>query len=105
MNEKKLIGERIQEIRKKRKLSQEQVAERADISPNYLSRIECGKENPTLDMLIKLARALGTEMWEIFDFAHEVGLKEMKETMNKLLKESEEEKLRLAIKILRAVVR
>lgn len=105
MNEKKLIGERIQEIRKKRKLSQEQVAERADISPNYLSRIECGKENPTLDMLIKLARALGIEMWEIFDFGHEVGLKEMKDTMNKLLKESEEEKLRLAIKILRAVVR
>lgn len=105
MNEKKLIGERIRELRKMRKLSQEQVAERADISPNYLSRIECGKENPTLDMLIKLARALGTEMWEIFDFGHEVGLKEMKDTMNKLLKESEEEKLRLAIKILRAVIR
>lgn len=105
MNEKKLIGERIQELRKKRKLSQEQIAERADISPNYLSRIECGKENPTLDMFIKLARALGTEMWEIFDFGHEGSTGQLTDTVNKLLKETDEEKLRLFVKVARAVVR
>lgn len=105
MNEKKLIGERIQEIRKNRKLSQEQVAERADISPNYLSRIECGKENPTLDMLIKLTRALGTEMWELFDFGHEGNIGQLKEAMTKVLKEADEEKFRLLVKIARAVVR
>ncbi len=105
MSEKKLIGERIQEIRKSLKLSQEQIAEKADISPNYLSRIECGKENPTLDMLIKLSKALGVEMWEIFDFGHEVGIKELRETLNKLSKSADEEKLRTAVKLLRAVVR
>lgn len=72
MNKKELIGRRIQELRKKQGLSQERVAEKADISPNYLSRIECGKENPTLDMLIKLASALEIEMWEMFDFEHVV---------------------------------
>jgi len=102
---KELIGKRIQELRKTQRLSQEQVAEKADISPNYLSRIECGKENPTLDMLIKLADALEVEMWEMFDFGHEVNIKELREAMNKLLKDTDEEKLRLAVKILRAVVR
>lgn len=102
---KELIGKRIQELRKAHGLSQEQVAEKADISPNYLSRIECGKENPTLDMLIKLADALGVEMWEIFDFGHEVTIKELREAMNKFLKDTDEEKLRLAVKILRAVAR
>ena len=102
---KELIGKRIQELRKTQRLSQEQVAEKADISPNYLSRIECGKENPTLDMLIKLADALEVEMWEMFDFGHEVGIKELREAMGKLLKEADEEKLRLAVKILRAVAR
>ncbi|MBI5894255.1 MAG: helix-turn-helix transcriptional regulator [Deltaproteobacteria bacterium] len=102
---KELIGKRIQALRKAHRLSQEQVAEKADISPNYLSRIECGKENPTLDMLIKLAHALEVEMWEIFDFGHEVNVKELREVMNRLLKENNEEKLRLAVKILRAVAR
>ncbi|HLA51356.1 MAG TPA: helix-turn-helix transcriptional regulator [Thermodesulfobacteriota bacterium] len=102
---KELIDKRIQELRKTHRLSQEQVAEKADISPNYLSRIECGKENPTLDMLIKLADTLKVEMWEVFDFGHEVGIKELREAMGKLLKEADEEKLRLAVKILRAVAR
>jgi transcriptional regulator with XRE-family HTH domain len=48
MNAKVLIGKRIQELRKARGLSQEKIAEKADISSTYLSRIECGRENPTL---------------------------------------------------------
>ena len=41
----------------------------------------------------------------LFDFDHEVSLKELKKTMNGLLKESDEESLRFAVKILRAVAR
>ena len=44
-------------------------------------------------------------MWDIFDLGHEVNIKELRETMNKLLKEADEGKLRLAVKILRTVVR
>ena len=105
MRKKELIGLRIKDLRKRRGLSQEELAERAETSANYLSRMERGTENPTLDMLIKIAHALGVEMWEIFDFGHAVNIKELRETMNKLLKDTDEEKLRLAVKILRAVVR
>lgn len=44
-------------------------------------------------------------MWEIFDFGHEVGQKKLKETMSRFLKELDEDKLRIAVKLLRAVVR
>ncbi|MDP2683223.1 MAG: hypothetical protein Q8P28_10590 [Deltaproteobacteria bacterium] len=44
-------------------------------------------------------------MWEIFDFGHEVNIKELLEAISKFLKETDEESLRLAIKIMRAVVR
>lgn len=103
--EKKLIGKRIQELRRSQGLSQEQIAEKADISPNYLSRIECGKENPTLDMLIKLAHALEVELWEMFDFGHIVSDKEAKVKLLNLVKSTDPEKLRLALKIIRAVSR
>ncbi|MBI4822938.1 MAG: helix-turn-helix transcriptional regulator [Nitrospirae bacterium] len=105
MNKKEFIGRRIQELRKAQGLSQEKVAERADISPNYLSRIECGKENPTLDMLIKLASAIQVEMWEIFDFGHIAHHKELRKTIQNLARTTDEQKLRLALKVIRAVVR
>lgn len=105
MTFKELFGARIKGLREAKGWTQEKLAEKMDISSNYLSSIERGKENPTFDMLVKFTEALGLEMWEIFDFGHEVGLKEMRDAMNKLLKEADEEKLRLVIKILRAVVR
>src|SRR4030066_1590545 len=104
MDEKKIIGHRIKEIRKSKGLSQEMLAEKAETSPNYLSRMERGTENPTLDMLIKLSNALEVEMWEMFDFGHVVSQKELKETFQSFLKTTDEATLRLALKILRAVV-
>ena len=56
-------------------------------------------------MLIKFSDALKVEMWEIFDFGHEVSQKELKDTMSRFLKELDEDKLRMAVKLLRAVVR
>jgi DNA-binding XRE family transcriptional regulator len=67
MNEKELIGLRLKELRKRLMISQEQLAEKAETNPNYVSRMERGTENPTLDMLIKISAALEVEMWELFD--------------------------------------
>lgn len=105
METKKLIGMRIKELRKKQLLSQEQFAEKADINSKYLSRMERGTENPTLDMLIKLSTALEVEMWEIFDFGHGVSQKELKEAIQSFVKAADESSLRLALKVIRAVVR
>lgn len=105
MDTKKLIGMRIKELRRSKGLSQEQLAEKADINSKYLSRIERGTENPTLDMFIKLANALEVEMWEMFDFGHVVSNKELKGAIQNIAKTADERTLRLALKILRAVAR
>lgn len=105
MDTKKLIGMRLKELRKSKYLSQEQLAEKADINSKYLSRMERGTENPTLDMLIKLANALEVEMWEIFDFGHVKSHKELKESLQSIIKSADEPTLRLALKVIRAVSR
>jgi len=105
MNKKQLIGRRIKELRKSKGLSQEELAEKADTSPNYLSRMERGTENPTLDMLIKLSNAFEVEMWEMFDFGHVTNQKELKQAIQSFAKISNEPTLRLALKIIRAVSR
>ncbi len=103
--QKELFGARIKSIRGSKGWTQEYMAEKVDISTNYLSSIERGKENPTFDMLVKLSAALEVEMWELFDFGHEASPKELRLMMNALSKELDEEKLKLAVKLLRAVVR
>lgn len=106
MTAKHLLGIRIKGLRETKDWTQENLAERMDISPNYLSSIERGKENPTLDMLIKFSKGLKVEMWELFDFAHEeMNSKELRKSFNNFAKEVDEVKLRLAVKLLRALVR
>ena len=54
MNIKKLLGKRIQEIRKSKKLTQEYVAELVGIEVVSLSNIENGKYYPTAENLKKI---------------------------------------------------
>ncbi|MCA0755343.1 helix-turn-helix domain-containing protein [Paenibacillus sp. N4] len=52
------IGENIRQLRKRRGLSQEQLALRAEINPSYMGQVERGEKNPTIDVLGKIALAL-----------------------------------------------
>ncbi len=59
----KLFGVRLKELRSIRGLTQTQISEATGITPPYVSLIERGKANPTLDMMVKLANAVGSEVW------------------------------------------
>ena len=54
-----LIGSRIKEIRIKRRISQEELAERADLSVSYICHIERAKKKASLTSLVSIANALG----------------------------------------------
>lgn len=106
MNKKKLIGLRIKELRKRKALSQEEIAEKAETSPNYVSRMERGTENPTLDMLIKLSEALEVDLWELFDFKHQESSKALREMLKKFANEiDDQEKLKTMVRVVRAIVK
>lgn len=62
------IGETIYKLRKSRNMSQEELAEKAEISDVHLSRIENGVVSMDILTLVKLAKALSVTEGEIFDF-------------------------------------
>jgi transcriptional regulator with XRE-family HTH domain len=62
---KKKIGLRLRSRRIALKMSQEEVAFKADISPTYLSQVEAGSRNPSLEALFNLANALTIELPEL----------------------------------------
>jgi len=104
MDLKQMIGARIKEIRNKKGITQEQLSERMEINPKYLSSIERGKENPTLNTLIKLSESLGVDLSEIFRFIQIEDPAERKSLIISILDESDNEQLKLIFKILSAIV-
>lgn len=52
------IGNKIQEVRNQKGLTQEQLAEMVGTSQKYISRIEVGYHNVKLDTIVAIARAL-----------------------------------------------
>ncbi len=52
------IGERIRQCRREHSLTQEQLAEKVNIAPNYLGQIENGRRGVNLTNLVKIANAL-----------------------------------------------
>jgi len=61
-NTKELLGAQIREIRKARGLTQEQLAEMIDVEQKHVSRIESGKNYPSIDRLEKIAAALNSSL-------------------------------------------
>lgn len=59
------IGNRIREIRQSKGLSQEQLAEIAEVHRTYIGMIERAEKNITLVSLEKIVRALGLEIKDL----------------------------------------
>jgi len=60
------FGTKIRSLRLKKKLSQEKLAELADLHRTYIGQIETGKRNVALKNIAKLAEALGVSIKELF---------------------------------------
>lgn len=56
------LGTNVKAVRKERKRSQEQLAFDADIDRTYVSQIERGVSNPSLQVLCKIAESLDTDV-------------------------------------------
>ena len=59
------LGENVRAKRETRKLSQEKLAELADLDRTYISGIERGARNPTILSTLRIAKALKTSVAEL----------------------------------------
>ncbi|CCY63218.1 transcriptional regulator XRE family [Clostridium sp. CAG:967] len=68
MNTKELLGLKIKEIRKQRKLTQEKLSELVGVDNGYISKLEIGQNFPTIGTLEKIAGVLDVELAVLFQF-------------------------------------
>jgi transcriptional regulator with XRE-family HTH domain len=60
------LGRRVSELRRSREMTQETLAEEANVTVQYLQRIEGGRENLTVRSLVRLAKLLDVQVRELF---------------------------------------
>lgn len=72
MNLQEKIGKAIIKLRNQRGVSQESMAFEADIDRRYMSDIENGKRNMSLDVLCKIAKYFHYELSEFISFAETI---------------------------------
>ena len=68
MNTKELLGLRVKELRKKRKLTQEKLSEIIGVDNGYISKLEVGQNFPSIGTLEKIANVLNVELADFFQF-------------------------------------
>lgn len=54
------IGLKLRNLRKIKQLTQEELAERTDLSKGYISQIESGQSSPSMETFLQLLEVLGT---------------------------------------------
>lgn len=57
-----LLGKKIREERTKQRYSQASLAEKLDISTNFLGQIERGERKPSVETLVRLSDVLGSSL-------------------------------------------
>ncbi len=63
--DRKILGEGVRKHRKLLCLTQEKLAEKVDLNPVYLGQIERGYKVPTVDVLLRIAKALRVRLRDI----------------------------------------
>lgn len=66
LRHRKLIGEAIRAYRKRVKLTQEELAERADLNPKYLGEVERGEKIISIEALMRIAKAVKVPVRHFF---------------------------------------
>ena len=99
-----LLGKRIRELRKRKGINQEKLAELVNVDPATISNIENGKNYPSMINLENILTVLEISFAEAFDFEHKNTSKNLIKQINQLM-EANPDKLEDFYKIIVALTK
>lgn len=67
MDIKEKVGQRIRQLRKELEISQEALALKAEVDRTYVTDVEAGRRNVSLEILERLIKALNVSIAEFFN--------------------------------------
>lgn len=88
MNKKELLGKRLRELRKRKGINQEKLAELINVDPTTISNIENGKNYPSMINLENILTVLDSSFLDAFDFEHKNTDADLLTQINQKLKDN-----------------
>ncbi len=104
MELKKLLGRRIQELRKSKSMKQDELAEIINIATRNLSNIETGRCFPSPENIEKIANALNCKIKDLFDFEHQQDNEDLYKGIVERIKPVSRDRLQDIYKITKALI-
>src|ERR1700722_5459450 len=105
MNEAQLFGRLLRAIRKDRKGSLGKLAEKVDIGPKHLGRIERGEKAPSVELINAVGRELNASPSAFFHFENvNVDPKFLTQQLQALLAQRDAKQLQKAYRVLQATL-
>ena len=102
MNLKQRLGLRIQELRIKNKMTQAELAEKAEIATKHQSCIETGKNYPSSDLVEKYAKIFRIDVSQILNITHEIDTKIQLQEIYNMLEKAKSEDIAAIYKIIKS---
>ncbi len=99
----KRLGQRIRSLRKKANLTQDSLAELADLSGKHIGEIERGGVNLTVQALEQIANALKISTLELLNYDHEADVDELRSELINYLTQCPSEDLKIAYRLISVV--
>ena len=98
-----LFGKRLEQLLKKHKMKQCDLASKLDIDPQSISRMIAGKHFPKEENLEKMIQILNIQPETLFKFSQMSTDAELIEDINRLIKNASSPKIHLAHKLVSAI--
>lgn len=96
------LGKRVRVIRELRGMTQEELEEASGVNARYISALENGRKNATVELLERLSEGLQVPLLNLFSFDSEE-LAPSKKSIQKLLESMEPSAFSKAVKILKVL--
>ena len=104
MHSKEIIGRRIKEFRKNRKMSQEFLAEKLGIEPRQLSKLETGKHYPSFETMTKLLGILNLSFEDFMNNGHLQSAQELEQEILYMVHLLDNNQRQIMYKFLKAII-
>lgn len=97
------LGKRIREERTKLRLTQEQLAEAAEVNESYIGQVERGEKNPSLETVVSIANSLGVTVDYLLQEEVHVEPNSLINELISVAKDKDTDELRLMLNICRMI--
>ena len=99
------LGQRVHQLRTERKLSQEQLALRSNITPTYLGLIERNVKNPTVKVVEQLCNAMNISLADFFQSAQSDDSNDFSLQFFSQINDCSDEEKKIIIRLIKDILR